>query len=1191
MKQNILAMFRNPLFYGLGLLALLAAGCRSTSLGDQADEGLTLRAQFPATKAAEEAFSVGDPIGLYVARYGRALDPSGNLVDNARMEVGSDGTIRGVPAPVYYPDAREAATLYAYYPYRASATADAVPAGIEADQTTYARHTASDFCVGYALATTPTAVALPTKFVHRLARIHVLFTLPAGATGVSALELKGVRTDASYSLATDALTLGAPTADAKAYRVSGTEFLAVVPPQTLSADVWLTADVAFADGSNERFSFGGRAEAFAASTTHIYRLTLRADKRTLAEVEPVQTVDWTTGNKAGAPTDRIDNAFTVHWLLPHARYAEADGVELRIENPSTGATAVLPASSFAWSAGHSAVAATATFSFAPAAVEPFSYPYRLTGVRFMKGATLISECVGVLGECVYRTGPYTIGIQAQNLLKVAVGTVTDWNELFVGGSTGGVDNSFGLELLEQPCYADAHKVRIRIDGTDYLFTNIVYTPESNRLTASTVVAFPDAAGRTPNRYPFTVERVTLLDASDGTVGVYAAAVPIDRAGLYTLRLAHGQVLAPRWTVSGYAAASGSGAPTYEGAVKNNPVKIVYTNGNATAASACNSIATAVLTTEGGEVTLSGYSMTGDRYNAQSAAPHADIVSGVGAGRPLRYPFTVSRVKFLKADGTVLVDAALSAPVRVEWWGEVVFSAMVEMPNVVTVPQTPTANDYVVINGLRWAKGNLIAVDNANCRVGAPTDGGVYFQFGSLIGWKGGNQVYGGTGEGIPQAPLTTNGTHWNGTDFSWVSDAMVWPTEFRDGATKIGSVWPRNRTDLNFYFGYNAPPYETEDKDIRDYSGFASGVLAAQGVGDPCSYYLGSEWRLPTMNEIKALCNNQGSLGQNIPWSNCNASWGSSGGVAGGNFSGTTLFIPASGYRVGSGASFYSVTAGGHYWSSSVTDAAGGCNLRFGSSSVYPQQNTTRSYGFPVRCVGDIPRTVNPPRADQIVPIGGKLWATGNLVAVDGANCRVGAPTDNGLYFQFGSLVGWSGGAAGNGTGAPSTAPALEIKARPAGYRGGLAWTTAGYYKGGAAGETLPATDDPTTGVGDPCRYYLGAPWRTPTQSDYVALYNSGTSASTGDFKVLNTVKGHYLGPGASSSTDLSTLIFLPAVGARERTQGVVYSVSIESWYQSSVVSSPTVGYCLYFKNNNVQPSAQGTARDFGLSVRCMADN
>lgn len=64
------------------------------------------------------------------------------------------------------------------------------------------------------------------------------------------------------------------------------------------------------------------------------------------------------------------------------------------------------------------------------------------------------------------------------------------------------------------------------------------------------------------------------------------------------------------------------------------------------------------------------------------------------------------------------------------------------------------------------------------------------------------------------------------------------------------------------------------------------------------------------------------------------------------------VFLPAAGHR--SGTSVTNAGTSGHYWSASLSSAAGACYLLFYGTGVYPQYSNSRYYGFSVRLVQDI---------------------------------------------------------------------------------------------------------------------------------------------------------------------------------------------------------------------------------------------
>ena len=222
------------------------------------------------------------------------------------------------------------------------------------------------------------------------------------------------------------------------------------------------------------------------------------------------------------------------------------------------------------------------------------------------------------------------------------------------------------------------------------------------------------------------------------------------------------------------------------------------------------------------------------------------------------------------------------------------------------------------------------------------------------------------------------------------------------------------------------------------------------------------------------------------------------------------------------------------------------------------------------------------------VKIGSLWWATGNLVA-DGSNgCRIGAPTDAGLHFAFGSLVGWSGGATGDGRGR-GTPSKTKIAAKPSSYIG-LSTYPGGYYSSAPSGTgyCYPSTDNSSTGVGDPCRYYLGPSWRTPT---YVELRtipakfpSSGGTLSNFDFSYVSGTPDYIRRNGSPE--------FILPLGANSIVQGSVYS---QSMLAVSSRTSDDLGY--FFTQNSTQISWGGSNSPGGewyisnksLPHRCVA--
>ncbi|MCC8172725.1 MAG: hypothetical protein LIP00_13315 [Parabacteroides sp.] len=113
--------------------------------------------------------------------------------------------------------------------------------------------------------------------------------------------------------------------------------------------------------------------------------------------------------------------------------------------------------------------------------------------------------------------------------------------------------------------------------------------------------------------------------------------------------------------------------------------------------------------------------------------------------------------------------------------------------------TITVKDVVLppIGGIKWAAGNLVMVDGTHCKIGNPDAYGVQFRFGSLVGYDSKN--------------YTNN------------PKPAVKPSEYSGNPNFADS------------------PYATGN--ITD--------NPAGGLGDPCKYYLGGSWRLPTPDEYR----------------------------------------------------------------------------------------------------------------------------------------------------------------------------------------------------------------------------------------------------------------------------------------------------------------------------------------------------
>ena len=220
----------------------------------------------------------------------------------------------------------------------------------------------------------------------------------------------------------------------------------------------------------------------------------------------------------------------------------------------------------------------------------------------------------------------------------------------------------------------------------------------------------------------------------------------------------------------------------------------------------------------------------------------------------------------------------------------------------------------------------------------------------------------------------------------------------------------------------------------------------------------------------------------------------------------------------------------------------------------------------------------------EYIEVNGINVAVGNLVA-DGANgAKIGAPGDNGLYFQFGSLIGWAGGANGDGTGigTDSKTPSFSPVVKPALFNGsedwndmGKTWSETGNVPFTVAGS---GTDNEKAGVGDPCRYYLKGTWRLPTLDEYKTLFKDHGYPSTGPWK---------WDADSKSAIHTTTGLTFPASGLRNFAS--VYSIGKETYYwtASPFTGLANYGAALYFSSSRIALN-DGNALTYAHVVRCV---
>lgn len=235
---------------------------------------------------------------------------------------------------------------------------------------------------------------------------------------------------------------------------------------------------------------------------------------------------------------------------------------------------------------------------------------------------------------------------------------------------------------------------------------------------------------------------------------------------------------------------------------------------------------------------------------------------------------------------------------------------------------------------------------------------------------------------------------------------------------------------------------------------------------------------------------------------------------------------------------------------------------------VYNKQDPSKSIDYAVT-VKEIPAS----SYVSITSSDGKTlkWAVGNLVAQGPSSCTIGTPTDKGVHFRWGSLVGYD---ANDVTTNPST-PAVK----PNGYRDSPTFLASEEV----TAANLPASPSATWGQGDPCQYYLGGSWRLPTADEYRNNLGCGvTSAAT--FKVRERFTTAPAGIKMGHGKEL----FFPAAGLRDSYNGNLKgSGGVGSVWSSSPDGRWDVYHMFFYAGG---ADMNHSSRTTGRSVRCVQE-
>ncbi len=201
---------------------------------------------------------------------------------------------------------------------------------------------------------------------------------------------------------------------------------------------------------------------------------------------------------------------------------------------------------------------------------------------------------------------------------------------------------------------------------------------------------------------------------------------------------------------------------------------------------------------------------------------------------------------------------------------------------------------------------------------------------------------------------------------------------------------------------------------------------------------------------------------------------------------------------------------------------------------------------------------------ENYIEINGIKVAKGNLISNGMNGAKIGKPTDGGLYFQFGSLIGWS-----------ETGDNPTIVAKPIGYTGSTTWSK--NWKGS------PSNENVALGTGDPCKHYLGRTWRLPTKEECKTIINEANNSTS--WQAIEGWSWHSSPAGMLHHSGL----FFPAFGYRSGSNGHLSLLGSDSYYWSASPSGDSNGYGLFANNNFVSPHDNNIRSD-GFTIRCVQD-
>lgn len=207
----------NKMLFVAALCSQLFTSCVNDIPGEEApDSGdipISLTTSIKSlTRITENGFDKDESIGLYIMVEPAKIDNT-RYIDNMQFTCGTSGF--SPKETIYFPEGDNSCNFTSYYPYREKAISKGeskINVEVQADQSTKAAYSTSNFMVATKNEVTATKKAVNLDFQHKMCRLSVQIKTPNGRTPKELLEanptvkIKDVYSKATYDINTGSFT-------------------------------------------------------------------------------------------------------------------------------------------------------------------------------------------------------------------------------------------------------------------------------------------------------------------------------------------------------------------------------------------------------------------------------------------------------------------------------------------------------------------------------------------------------------------------------------------------------------------------------------------------------------------------------------------------------------------------------------------------------------------------------------------------------------------------------------------------------------------------------------------------------------------------------------------------------------------------------------------------------------------------